>query len=419
MIGWVLATGLLAAAPEVLSLEQALAHAEAHDARAGLLDLDEQIAAISVGRAVGDVLPTATLDASILRNAREVKIGSGADERVVVPLLVPGAGATVRTPLFNGTGVPGIWEQAQRYRATTADVAEQRDGLLHDVAGVYLDLAEAEALLGSLRRSQDVLSRLVEIEQARVELGEATSADSAAAQSELLRLQAVIEDARGQRTAAHRWLALYTGLDPEQPAQTHCVDCVSLPDAPSTEHRTDLLALERAAFADRVGEAARWLTFLPTVDAVGDVQLSQPTLFRPEPIWWTARLVASWELFSGGRTATDAALQNRRATRAEQAATFARNEAETLVRAARARADAASRLREAEKARVTSTELALDLGQARHREGLMSSADMLLLTSRRVDAETAAVRAEFAHYRAILQVRQAQGLGPLTTGNSP
>jgi outer membrane protein TolC len=421
-----LLSGLTAAAPAVqgITLEEALELAEQHDRRFITLSLSKQAALWNAAAAAAQMLPSLSAQAGITRNAREIKIGSGADERVVSPLYVPQASAQARFALINGPDLPAAFAAWKRWDATALEAGEQRDGLRHDVAALYLLAAELEQIGRAQAVAAEQAEGLLTIARARVAAGEGLPLDVADAEAELLRITAEQATTEGEREAALLLLRLRLGLAEETPLVVGCNACVLLPADERDlvfmpRRRGDLLGLDQRAWAARADELAGWASLLPTVEVVANARLQQPTLFSPDPIWWTAQLVFRWDIIGpsprGSGLLKSVAL-DRNAAAATEVHAIALAEAEVAVKAARARLAASEQGFSASQARARAAGDALRQAQARFEVGRFDAADVLDVARRKADADRDLARADFARLRARLAVRRALGMGPIDEG---
>jgi outer membrane protein TolC len=417
-------TAAAPAAAQGVTLQEALDLAEQNDRRFVTLSLTEQAALWDAAAAAAQMLPSLSVQTGVTRNAREIKIGSGADERIISPLYVPQASTQARFALFRGPDLPGAFAAWKRWDATALEAGEQRDTLRHDVASLYLLVAELEQIGRVQAQAIQQAEGLVTIAQARVTAGDGLPLDVADAEAELLRITAERATTQGEREAALLLLRLRLGIEDATAVVVGCDGCVELPASEDAlvfapRRRGDLLGLDQRAWAARAEELAGWASLLPTVEMVGNARLQQPTLFNPDPIWWTAQLVLRWDILgpsprSGGLLRSVAL--DRSAEAATEVHAIAVAEAEVAVKAARARLAASEQSFSASRARATAAADALRQAQARFEVGRFDAADVLDVARRKADADRDLARADFARLRARLAVRQALGMGPIDEG---
>lgn len=413
-------------APSALELADAIELAEQHDQRFLSVEQGQQAAMFETGQAVQRFLPTLSAEAGLTRNAREIKIGQGADERIVSQLYVPRASTQARLTLVRLPDWPGAVSALHRYGAVRAEAGEQRDALRADVAALFLDVAEARAVLAAQRAAAERARSLLEVARARVVAGEAVPLEAADAEAEALRAEAELAATRGTEQALLALLRVRLGLERGAPVDVVCQECVAppveqpgeeVPLEPLDERRGDLLGLARRTRAARLDEVGAWANLLPTVDVVGNLRLQQPTLFNPDPVWWTAEVVLRWDIVGPSSGGVLRSLQlNRQASQAGTLLEVARREASAELLGARARLEAQEAAYVASEAREKAAGTALEQAEARYQGGLMSSADVLEVSRRKAEADRDLARAQYQRLRARLALRRALGLGPLDDG---
>lgn len=419
---WMLAATSLRAESAELSLADAIARAAREDQRQVLTFQEETLARRRAQEALGRALPALTLGATITRNAKEVRVGEGDAARVVSPLLLPQGNANARAALLRAEVWPETWGSHLDAEAEGKAQAEAREALLADVAGLYLDVVEAQGLTALQAEAEQTAASLVRLVEAQVRAGTRLPADLEQARAEGLRARAARAAALGhlaERTAA---LALRIGADPDARFIVRCAGCIppargergSLrPLAGGLPDRTDLMALKQRVDAATAREWAGWARFLPTLEVLGNVRLAEPTLFNPELVWWNAQLVASWELFSGTRDLWAGLARRTERERAMTRWQLAEAEAAVAWRQAEALRVAAHETVQATEARVAAVERAYETLDTRFREGLVSAFELTEMARRKNEAAADALRAQVALERAQLQLRRALGLAPL------
>jgi outer membrane protein TolC len=413
---------LLAAPTGGVSLQEVLERAEKADARLELSELQASASAWAAYQAIARALPTLSVGASATRNAKEISVGDGDNSRIVTPLLQPRADGVGRVTLLRGPDVPRALAAYGRLGAIEAEQAEVRDALRADVAGLYLALAEAQALEEVQERAVHTAEELLRLAEARVRLEDGIALEVDEARAEQLRVVSDLERVRGARREVSAMLALRAGYDDEEPVVAACAPCVPAPgevmegSLEALAHRGDLLGLRRRENAADVDVWAGWLAFVPEVALQANARLSEPTLFNPDPIWWNAQLVLSWDLFSGGSRVASAMEASVVKDRAARASRLREREAEVELKQARVALEASRAALSAADARREVASRSLAQAQLRYREGLLSSLGVTEAARRTVEAEAAAVRARFAVESGVLRLRRALGLGPIDDG---
>lgn len=406
-----------------LSLAEALELAERNDQR---LEVTRVVNDASSARALQEtarVLPTLELGASVTQNPKEISTGG----RVVTPLTQGQGNLVGRLTLFDGPSVPGAIAGWREHAAAELERMEQRDALRADVAELYLSLAEAQALEAARLRALETAEELLRLAEARVRFDQGILLEVEEAKAEVLRATADVAMARGTVRQIQELLALRLGLAPGTAIEAGCEACVPAPaeerrddvaleGAAALPERQDLQGLEIRADAAVLRSMGSWLDFLPELAVIGSARLQEPTLFNPDPLWWSAQLVASWTLFEGGARLGRLNERSALARHAELEADLATREATVAVHQAQAALEAASASDESARARAEVANSALEQAKLRYREGLLSSHGVSEAARRKADADAQAVSGRFSVERATLRLRRALGLGPLGKG---
>lgn len=419
--GLCLIAGLWALAPaevhaRALSLADALALAEEHDARLEVTRADADVSSARALQETARALPTLELGAGVTQNPKEIMTGG----RVLTPLTQGQANAVGRMTLFDGPSVPGAIAAWQEHAAAQLERAEARDDLRADVADLYLSLAEAQALEAAEARALTTAEDLLGMAEARLRFDQGIPLEVEEAKAEVLRATADLTRTRGTVRQVQALLALRLGLPPEEVIEASCAACIALPAPPrragddvklELPERQDLLGQQLRVDAAGLRTLGSWLDFLPELAVVGNVRLQEPTLFNPDPVWWSAQLVASWTLFEGGGRWGRASERSASQRRARLTADLASREAEVAVHQAQSALDAAGATDEASRARAAVAASALEQARLRYREGLLSSLGVSEAARRKADADAQAVTGRFSVVRATLRLRRALGLG--------
>jgi outer membrane protein TolC len=407
----------------VVTLDDAMALARDADLRLETTRIDEDAALLRTGDAFARVLPTIEAGAGITRNAKEIVIG----DRIVTPLYVPNANVVGRMPLFRGPDLPNAIATFYEGRAVNAESGELRESYANDVATLFLALAEADMVYTLAREAHARAAERRRIAEARVAIGEAIALESNDARAEEARALAVLAGIERDRADVLAFFRLRTGIDDDEALTFECERCVLPPeeqdDARFMQLRGDLVALRRRGTASIADELAHAGAFLPTVDAVANARLQQPTLFNPEPLWWTAQISLTWTIFggtspSGGTRMLSLLERDRRRARIDVTKRLLTDE----IRAAGVRAAATHRaalaLSEATAIESDAARAALTVVEARYAEGEASSLDLSFAARRAADADQASARARFQAERAALAWRRTLGLGPTDDGEN-
>lgn len=284
--------------------------------------------------------------------------------------LVQGA-ARLRFALFDG-GAGGARSRAARAaeRGAGARVTVRATELLEAVTESYVRVLAARAVEQAAETQREAL----EAERARAQR---TVESGSAAEVEVLRASAALEEARAeeataraQRELAERALARTMGAPPTEVVERPLADVrvagggaapvgVSgppVPDAAASPIHPSIAAADAAARAAEARLSERRAAWLPRLDVTAGL-LDYGTVSGGHVQEWQAGVQASWPLFTGG--ARGAAIE-----RAEAELTAARSERDLLTLAVAAARDAAR----AAIAEADAREGALDASVARWQE---------------------------------------------------
>ena len=391
-----------------LGLADTLARARAADSRQVLSELEEDDARLAAHQGLSRVLPAVGVSAQLQRNAAEIVVGQPGDERVVTPLFQPSANARASMLLLRGADVPNAIAGYTDATATEREQREQRETLAADVAQTYVRLAHAQARVLVMEAQRTTAQELMRLADVRVKAGDAVALEVDEARAELLRTEAALANARGDAEQTSAQLALRLGLPPDAELRARCESCVVPPlDALATRGDIEGLSL-RAEAAEMRGWGA-WMSFVPTLEIVGNARLQEPTLFNPNPVWWNAQVVASWSLFEGGGRWFSRGRAGNLAERTRRQADLAKREQEVQIVQARSALRASETAADAAAERTAVAGRALDHAQLRYREGLLSSFGVQEAARRKAEADASAVDAATLRVLAALSLRRALG----------
>ncbi len=404
----------------VLTLEEALARAQAVSPRLAELDSLEQAAAAELQRAQGGRQPDLSIAAYYQRYADvpelfTVRPGEGL--LAIFPNIPDNYGAKIgfELPIYAGGRIGGGIEAAEwRQKAAESDRQSGIANLELEVTVAFWQLVVARQRQGVLGRAIDAYEAHLVDAQNRRQYGLAAANEVLAVEverdrAELERLRAV-HQARLAEADLSRLLALPLGakIEPqprfEETREPSGLSTVALVEE-AMASRTERQALAaRVAAADgriRIERGDR----RPEVGALGEFLYARPNRNIPPfedkfQDWWQVGINARWSFFDGGRQAADVA-------RAEAEAEALRRRLEDQDHTLRLEVE--TRLAELETAhaavRVSETAVAsarsnVKVTADRYREGLIPS-------SERLDAETALLRAELEQTAALVGTRVA------------
>ncbi len=299
----------------------------------------------------------------------------------------------------------------------------QTQSALLDATRAYFGAVVARASVAALDSAVAAAQAAVRQTETLERNGVVTRSDMLLAQVRLNELQAQRATARGQAVVARLALAVHMGAPndtsralPVLMASTEritqlCAESVrSISTAATSTSRPDVKAAQLGAAAARANVQRANARWLPTVGAmVRSDWASNSTPFGGSP-FWTAGLMVSVPVFSGGGELADreraVAQSNAAAARADGAQAMADLE---VTRARIDRSVAMQRLELAEQAYVQSIE-ALRLVQRRYDGGLAAVSELLGAGAARAAAELSTVTARHDVIVAIAAERVALGL---------
>lgn len=318
---------------EQLTLEQAIAEAEAHSPELAAADAERDAATARTAQARASGLPSATLTGTIATGRLDPGGFFGLTAADVTPRA---AQASFEQPLFTGGRVDAAKARARAgQRIAGAAMQGARANLSAAVAeafGAALVAEEAVRLYEALVATTSVLARHA---QDRFEVGDAPRTDVSQANARLAEARAQLAAAQGAVRVARARLANLVGRDPgglapnpEPPAVPADLETAIV----AAQRESPMVlqagaALDAAIAAERGAKAER----LPTIAAFAEASTVRDQFFpgyRGDSAAIGVR--ARWQFFDGGRARGQLA------------------EASAGVRAARARLDTArNQVREA------------------------------------------------------------------------
>ena len=405
-----LAGALMSAEPaHAFSLAEALERAKSADPRRALVDVDVDAAGHRAHQSTAELLPSIDLGATLTRNAREIKV----NDRIVNPLLQPQSTLQGRVRLFRGATIPDAIAGWTSHSAQQADARALTLDLEHEVAARFLDVVESRSLVERQAALVAWAEELARVAKVRADAESGLQLDVELAVAELARARAAKSRADGELAIANAALVARIGKDIDD---ARCDDaCIKAPPSDEVD-----LQKKRAAYNARVldEDAANiralggWFLFLPNLEVVANGRLSLPTLFNPDPFWWNAQLVASWNLFAGTGDVARALSRGTEQRRARLNLELTKRAHREELARAEAQLTSARLTHAAEEKRRTAQSNAVQLAEARFKAGLESLLDVQSAARERAVAEQALVRARFDLERARLAVWRARGEGP-------
>jgi outer membrane protein len=147
---------------------------------------------------LSQVLPRVTATGSAIRNSEEVSFGSGSDARVILPGNDWNYRVVLSQPVFAGNRERRAYEQAKLGVANARQgVAGTEDAVLLRVASNYLNVVNADALIGVEQKNIELAQKRRAQAEAFYQAGEVTKVD-------ILRAETSLKAAQRQLAAAQQ-----------------------------------------------------------------------------------------------------------------------------------------------------------------------------------------------------------------------
>lgn len=300
----VAATAAPQAAAQPLTLDQAIAEAEAHAPAVEAAEAERDAARGRTVQARAAGLPNATLSASIAAGRLDPGGFFGLQAADVTPRA---AQATIEQPLFTGRTRAGVARARAGERVADAAAQATRADLAAQVAEAYGAVLVAEEQKRLLEALVATTRELVRHAQDRFQVGDAPRTDVSQATSRLAEARAQLAATEGGIRVARARLANLVGRDsgmlaplplpPAVPDELEAAILAAQAQSPALAEAN--AALDAALAADRGARAER----LPTLGAFAEGSSVRDQFFpgyRGDAA--TVGLRARWQLFDGGRT---------------------------------------------------------------------------------------------------------------------
>lgn len=301
----VAATAAPQATAQPLTLDQAIAEAEAHAPAVEAAEAERDAARGRTVQARAAGLPSATLSASIAAGRLDPGGFFGLQAADVTPRA---AQATIEQPLFTGGRTrAGVARARAGERVADAAAQATRADLAAQVAEAYGAVLVAEEQQRLLEALVATTRELVRHAQDRFQVGDAPRTDVSQATSRLAEARAQFAATEGAIRVARARLANLVGRDsgmlaplplpPAVPDELEAAILAAQAQSPALAQAN--AALDVALAADRGARAER----LPTLGAFAEGSSVRDQFFpgyRGDAA--TVGLRARWQLFDGGRT---------------------------------------------------------------------------------------------------------------------
>lgn len=412
------------AAPDALTLEDAVARALARDERAAIAGEEEKAAQARLWKARAFFFPELVARADYTHRPEETTRdfdGPGPNDPVVVQARdALGTSVVASMTLFDARAFPS-WRAAKRAReATRYASAEARRAIAFETADAYLAVLGIQQVRDAAERRLALAKDALAQAKARFEAKLVGLNDVTRAELEVAIAEREATRAKGETELARIQLGFLLGgetpatLEPPvallEKAQAAPVEAAAL--AQDAGERPDVMAAKRRAQAAKAASGEPLARTLPTLGASATYRQSNESgITGREEDWWVGG-TATWTLFDGGERYAD-----RREQKAE--ARIAALEAAALERRARvqleqarigvlsAQAAYAAAKAEADAARRNERETA-----SLYEQGLASALEASTARVSLFEAEVALVREQYGLAAAYLAIPDALGQDP-------
>ena len=406
------------AAAQDLTLDEAIRLALETNERAEIAKLEIEAAEGDLETARSEFLPTLVLGASV--TARPPR-GRASEDRT--PPVVTGAGTlTLRQPLLNPSALPLYRRAGHALKAAQYGATEARSVLAYDTSRAFVHALAAEWVLRAAEARRDRAKANLDNAQARAEAQLNSSNDATRARLDMASAMRDVAQSQGTVERGRLDLRLLIGRDvrgalaaPDQlsrAAESFAGEAARLKRV-ALDQRPDVKARREQTLAFREAAAEPHYRLVPSIDLVGQLQVS-PDPF-PEESWHdeSVSIQLSWTLYDGG---TRYGVHRTRAAQAASAALEERQlsrSVDTDVRTALVALDSArATLRVAETA-IATAHANSEETEVLYQQGLARVIELTDANSRRFEAEVNLASAKLDVIEAYLQVRFAQGLPPV------
>jgi len=316
----------------------------------------------------------------------------------------------IEQPLLN---VDGLFEQraaAAGTRAAHQQTERTRAIVAFRVKQSYYRLVLAERRQAVIDSALGAARANANQAQALFDEGIINRADLLAARVRVSELESQRTEATAQRRNAGDRLRVLLGID--DPVQIEATDPLvqARADVPSfdlrtvNQRRSDMQALRFRADAAREQVRARWLAFVPTLNARGTYAWNDDTAFGTRGSGYTVGASLSWSLFEGFQQVGRAQQAEAELQRAEIAVQRQALQNDVEIAAARRDLEAARQRIGQARTAVEQAEESLRIRSDRFGEGLARTADVLQAEATLAERRLAFLQALYQHNLAVYRL---------------
>jgi outer membrane protein len=414
-------SGMASAEDMVLDLPGAINYAIAHNRSLQIAGYDEQSAQYKVDEANAGFLPKLSFKGSYSQFGN-IPVSMVQFDPSTAPFAlqtqpdkVASLGLSLAQPIYTGGLIMNSYRLSRLGRDIAHDkVSSTREDLVRQVKEAFYGILLARELIDVTQESIDVAQAHLKVAQARYEVGLASRYDVLRGEVQVANLQPVLINMRNTLDTSREALGLLLGLDAGQtvdangeltlePFNIALEDCLDK----ALANRPELAMLRRNEEITERSIAIARASLYPKLYLAGGYthQLNDYSLgvsLSPAE-WsdiWSGTLSLSWDLFDGWAASS-------RIKQAEVSRDQARSSREQLEHAVRFEVENSWRTLKAAEESVKSQEKNVEnaregmrIAEARYREGLMQSVDVM-------DAELALNSAQTNYYQSIYSYQVA------------
>ncbi|SEQ02618.1 Outer membrane protein TolC [Solimonas aquatica] len=210
---------------------------------------------------------------------------------------------SLSAPLF----APQLWAQVDAQRALLDASRESREAyarvLVRETKRAYYGAVQAQAAVGIVEASLDLLSENVRVSQSLLDNGKATRDRVLRAEAERLSAVQQLDAARAQAAQARRLINVLRAKPDDAPLSLPAPESLGLPPPAvgTPQLRPEIRQLDASLKAASAGERVARNGYLPTLGLAADYGIQGERYdFGPDADFGTVSLVLRWSLFEAG-----------------------------------------------------------------------------------------------------------------------
>ena len=292
---------------EPLSLDQALAYAEANNERMGLAAANVESARATWWNALSALLPTVQVSGTYTRRAFEVVVDDVQFQR----FNALGATGEAQVDLIKPDAYPRVSAASEQIHAAESAAKQERLALRFDAAEQFFATLAAERVAEAARRRVEVAQAAVDDASERFRAGLAAGNTVTRAELELATARVTATETENEAQIARLTLSFTLGVD----VLGELVEPKAVASASEDSQRLfqlargerfDLEALRYRKDAAEVATLAPKLDWLPELSLRGVYTATNEPAFIGRDTNWNIFATLGWQLFDGGVRIADA-----------------------------------------------------------------------------------------------------------------